>query len=116
MSRYKSRMSAGAIERDFSHVVETVVPKGVRDQRSRSDIPFADRRAAARGFGRPRLAAGSPTPIRCNSEPAITGLPLRGLRACRRPAAYSKRSLCLISAASIYDLIRQPSKAKLLRV
>ena len=28
MSRYKSRVSASAIERDFPHVVETVVPKG----------------------------------------------------------------------------------------
>ena len=29
MSRYKGRVSASAIERDFPHVVETVVPKGV---------------------------------------------------------------------------------------
>ena len=29
MSRYKGRVSANAIERDFPHVVETVVPKGV---------------------------------------------------------------------------------------
>ena len=28
MSRYKGRVSARAIERDFPHVVETVVPKG----------------------------------------------------------------------------------------
>jgi hypothetical protein len=28
MSRYKGRVSARALERDFPHVVETVVPKG----------------------------------------------------------------------------------------
>jgi hypothetical protein len=28
MSRYKGRQSAKAIERDFPHIVETVVPKG----------------------------------------------------------------------------------------
>jgi hypothetical protein len=28
MSRYKGRQSAKAIERDFPHVVETVVPEG----------------------------------------------------------------------------------------
>ena len=28
MSRYKGRVSASAIERDFPHVVETVVPNG----------------------------------------------------------------------------------------
>jgi hypothetical protein len=33
MSRYKGRVSARAIERDFPHVVETVVPKGVIGKR-----------------------------------------------------------------------------------
>ena len=32
MSRYKGRISARAIERDFPHVVETVVPKGGLDK------------------------------------------------------------------------------------
>jgi hypothetical protein len=33
MGRYKGRVSASAIERDFPHVVETVVPKGVIGKR-----------------------------------------------------------------------------------
>ena len=32
MSRYTGRVSARAIERDFPHVVETVVPKGGLDK------------------------------------------------------------------------------------
>ena len=61
-------------------MVETVVPKGVGDQRSRSDIAFADKASrCAASVMAPARGGLAKIPIGCNSEPAITGLALRHL-------------------------------------
>ena len=66
MSLYKGRVSASAIERDFPHVVETVVPKGGRGKTLDAMHEFHKRHRIQAHTGKGQRDKNGRDYIRCN--------------------------------------------------